>query len=429
GSVKLSFTVDGAVQGYDGLENTSELEIDTYNSGMENTNIEERTYGSEQSLYHVVADMAIGTGDPGSPGTRIGGRLRVGYDQMQIGYARVNRTTATGYPDLTDLEYYYGYESETGEYENTSAEVQFGLFRDAWFFSQIVLGAGGGRQELAVSDDDKSIRDEDYDGNGTGIGGDSTPSYIVDDDEFDAYRSYDGFYLFCWFGLKWSDRVRSTHRVIWGQSNGTGNGTFQRDYSSTELSTNGQYTAVTYDLDGNTSRFETDNSIGYVNAIGDDLEVALGVRAQIIYEDFEEDGDGTGYLTIADGAASNTFETPYLQRATHKREYWLLSLPVGVEWSFHRHLAWRFGAQVRATRLDNGGEIHRDIGLLDDLDLGDSVPYPDINQRISYETSLYLNMGFGFTFWDKLSIDLLSAAAVESFNAASVVSAQVKYYF
>ena len=80
-------------------------------------------------------------------------------------------------------------------------------------------------------------------------------------------------------------------------------------------------------------------------------------------------------------------------------------------------------------RLDNGGEIRRDIGLLDELDLNENALYPDIRQRISYETSLLFNMGFGFTFWDRLSIDLLSAASVESFNATTVVSAQVKYYF
>jgi hypothetical protein len=169
--------------------------------------------------------------------------------------------------------------------------------------------------------------------------------------------------------------------------------------------------------------------VGYINTIGDNLQVALGVHALIQYEEFEEDGDGTGFLSTTEGTSSSTYETPYSQRATHEREYWFLNLPIGVEWSFHHHMAWRFGTQVRATRLDNGGEIRRDIGLLDDPDLDENLSYRDIEQRITYGTSLYFSMGFGFTFWDRLSIDLLTAATTGSFNAAYIASAQVKYYF
>ena len=38
-------------------------------------------------------------------------------------------------------------------------------------------------------------------------------------------------------------------------------------------------------------------------------------------------------------------------------------------------------------------------------------------------------MGFGFSFRDRFAIDVLTATNTNSFNAATVASAQIKYYF
>ena len=153
------------------------------------------------------------------------------------------------------------------------------------------------------------------------------------------------------------------------------------------------------------------------------------MRAVFQYEELEEDGDGAASITATAGTSSNTLETPYHQRATYEREYWFLNLPIGLEWTFHRNVAWRFGSQIRATRLEQGGEIQKDLGDFGDPDIDDNVTYMDIDRQITYNTALYFNMGFGFTFWDRLSIDLLSTAASSSFNAANIVTAQVNYSF
>jgi hypothetical protein len=92
-------------------------------------------------------------------------------------------------------------------------------------------------------------------------------------------------------------------------------------------------------------------------------------------------------------------------------------------------MAWRFGSQVRATRLETSGEIKKALDNFEEPDLDETLSFVDLNQRITYGTALYFSMGFGFTFWDRLSIDLLTAATTDSFNAANVATAQVKYYF
>jgi hypothetical protein len=428
GSAKLSVAVDVAADGYDDLTNSDELRVVTY-TGADESYIDRYTYGNEHSLYHVVADAAIGTGGPESTSPRFGIRLRVEYNQTQHGRARVDQQLNTGYPASTEITYDYSYDRDRGEYEDTRAELSLGLFRNTGFVAQAVLGGGGERETLANNDFIRSIRDEDYDGNGRDFWGGLTPYYRVEDHEYDAFRSYDGFVLFGRLGLRWSDRVRSFHHVSWRESNGNGDVKTLQDRYYSEVQIEEQYSLVSYRLDGNNTRFSTDHSFGFINNIRDNLQIVLGVQVLIQYEEFEEDGDGKGSLSVTDGTTANGIETPYSQRATYKREYLLLNFPIGLEWSFHRHMAWRFGSQVRATRLDTSGEIKREFDQFEDPDFDENLLYLDINQRITYETSLYFSMGFEFTFWDRLSIDLLSAATTGSFNAANITTAQVKYHF
>lgn len=429
GSTKLSLSLDAAADGYDDLSSSDQFQVYTSSHGGSDFRATSSTYGREQNLYHFVADAAVGTGDPASEGTRAGVRVRVGYDQMQFGRVRVDDRVEARYPDINELINYYDYDRDRGDYERTSAQLSFGLYRNSGVFAQAVLGGVGQRETLTSESFMRTIDDDDYDDNGLGIYGDMTPYYSTYDRTYDAVRSYDCVILFGRMGLRWGDRIRSFHRLSWGHSNGDGNGFTKQDQYISEFEIFEQLTTLSYELDGNTKRFTTDHSIGYVNPIGDDLQIAFGVQARVEYQDFEEQGSGAGLLSISDGSSSESYDSPYSQIAARTREYWVLALPVGVDWNFYRGVAWRMGAQARTTRVEDCGEIRRKIDFIEIAAPGENPSFRNIAQEITYETSLYISMGFGFAYRNKLTIDILTATTTSSFNAATVATVQVKYYF
>jgi len=416
-----------AVDGSESLSNSDRLNVYNY-TGDDRTQLSGDASGWEEKLYHAVADMALGTGDPESSANRLGVRVRAGYDRLKRGNTGVDHNFYSTFP-LDEVELEYRYNNLQGEFERIGAELSFGLSRNDGWLAQAVIGGGGIRETLVNTDHNRSMRDEDYDGNGLGRQGDTTPRYSRTDVDYDANRSYDNVFVFGRLGLNWGERVRSFHRLTWGESTGNGDGDLIRDYYSSELIVSRQYNTVTYGLDGNSKNFATDHVVAFADNVLENLMVAFGLRAQVVYTEFREDGVGDGYFYSSEDVTVVEFATPYNQRATYTQESWLLSIPFAFEWNLHRNVSWRFGVDFRATRLDTNGELFRDLDIDPAPEFDDLLPFKEIDRRIDYDTRTYLSMGLTFSFQDRLALDVLTAVSSSAFNAANVASALLKFSF
>jgi hypothetical protein len=428
GATTISIAVEAAVSGYDDGRRSDDFRIYNY-SGNDRVTGETSARGDERNVYHFVADVGLGTGNASSEGTRWGTRLRAAYTRTKQGEMQVTNYYHTGFPNTDEVEYEYGYSQNQGEFERTDAQLSAGLFRNDGFVSQAVIGAGAGRDRLVSVAYARTVYDEDFDGNGRDGDGYTAPYYTRTDRDYDADRTYDQYEVFARLGFRWGDRVRSFHTVSWQESDGDGAGDYLRDFYYSDSGISKQINTVSLVTDGSNRSFQTDNSVGFSEQLLDNLLFAFGLRARIEYTEFQEDGAGTGTFQSTEGTAVIDLEAPYDQFAGYEREYWLLSLPAGLEWSFHRNVAWRFGVDFRATRLDVVSELSRDIELPAGEDLDDLLPFEDKDQRIEYATSTYLSMGFTFGFRDRLSLEILTAVSASGFNAAHVGHALLGFHF
>jgi hypothetical protein len=166
-----------------------------------------------------------------------------------------------------------------------------------------------------------------------------------------------------------------------------------------------------------------------VDEIMENVLVALAARVRFSYTDFEEDGAGDGHFGSSEYADSFYYSSPYTQRAMYTDEYWLLSLPFAFEWNINQYVAWRFGADFRAKRLEQDGELWRDIVLAQEEGFDDILPFKEVDHSIEYDTRTYLSMGLTFSFRDRLALDVLTAVSAGGFNAANVTTAWLKFCF
>jgi hypothetical protein len=430
GSATLSLALEMTANGYDDVSRNDEFRIDSYTNGDERVRTYSQPRGSEQSLYHVVADAALGTGKPDSPGSRLGVRFRFTWDQWERGSSYVYATYYSILPALEEVEMDYDYTGRQGEFETTGGELSVGLFRGGGFVAQAVLGAGGKRETLVSTELARRIYDDDYDGNGRENDGTQFPDYRLEEGNYQADRTYDGVSAFGRLGLRWGARVRSFHRVSWERNTGDGPVSYIREYYYRQLEINTAQNTIVYSVDGDADRFVTDHSVAFSDRFGDDVLVALGVRAAIVYERFDETGTGTiAYNASQGGTEIADFGAPYRQDATYERDYWLLILPAALEWSFHPSMALRFGMDFRATRVKVSGDLAQNVDLSADETFEEFLPFQEIDTRIDYATGTYLNMGFSFNFHDRLVLDLLSAVSARSFNLADVSTASLRFNF
>jgi len=188
GSATLSLALEAAVKGYDDVTRSDEFRIDTY-SGDERTRTYSRPRGYQQDLYHVVADVALGTGTPGSQGNRLGARLRFAWERWERGNTSGETSFYSVLPALEEVEMSYGYAGEQGEFETVGGELSFGLFRGSGFVAQAVLGAGGKREKLVNVEYTREVYDEDYDGNGRDNDGGQFPRFSRVTRDYDANRT------------------------------------------------------------------------------------------------------------------------------------------------------------------------------------------------------------------------------------------------
>lgn len=428
GSATLSLALEAAVEGYDNVSRRDEFTIDNY-SGGERVSTYSRPQGSQQSLYYAVADAALGTGNSESPGTRLGVRLRFTWERWKRGDVRGDTRFYSVLPELEEVELHYTYFAEQGEFETAGGELSVGLFRGTGFVAQAVLGAGGKRETLVNSEHTHNVDDDDYDRNGRDNDGGQFPRFRQSSSDYDANRAYDGLSAFGRLGLRWGVRFRSFHRASWERDTGDGAANYARDYYFSDTEINASQNTTAYSVDGEADRFVTDHSFGFSDRFGDDVLFAMGARVAYVYERFEEAGTGESTYDYSDGTETVEFGAPYRQDATYEREYWQLSLPAALEWEFHRSMAWRFGLDFRAKRVEASGELEQDVELPVGETLDEVLPFQDLEGRLAYATDVYLSMGFSFDFRDRVALDILTAVTTTSFNAANVSSAFLKLSF
>jgi hypothetical protein len=428
GSATLSLALEAAVNGYDNVTRRDEFNTYSYGGG-DQTRTVSRPYGSQRNLYHVVADVALGTGTSESTGTRLGARIRFAWERWKRGEVRGETRFYSILPALEEIEMDYSYNAEQGEFETAGGELSVGLFRGSGFVAQAVLGAGGKRETLLNTEYDIGINDEDYDGNGRNNGGSQFPRFSRTKWDYDASRTYDGVSAFGRLGLRWGARVRSFHEVSWERNTGDGAVSYGREFyfSDTDVITRQNTTA--FPVDGEADGFVTNHSFGFSGRFGDDVLVAVGARVQYVYERFEEIGTGTGTYNSTEDSVVIDFAAPYRQEATYEKEYWLVSLPAAIEWEFHRSMAWRFGMELRATRLDENGVLVKNVELPAGETFDEVLPFQELDSRVDYATATLLSMGFSFDFHDRVVLDILTAVSASSLNAASVSTAFLKFNF
>lgn len=426
-SWKMSLSGEVAVNGYNDLSESEEVQLASAPS-LDELLARDGIRANDRSLYHGVIDLAVGTGSVESQKRRYGFRGTVAYDRSTTADVDTDASVRSEVDGGENQSLYYRYSREKGEFERVSGAVSFGAFKSNTWFSQFVVGFGAGRETAAIDNFFMQEEDDDYDGNGVGMGGDSTPEYSLVRNGFASDRTYDSGRLFARLGLRWGERVRSFHRLTYYRLNGDGTAGLTGLDREFETSNESIEQRIDYAVDGETTGYVFVNAIGFADRLSDNFLFACAAEAVIRRDNYDENGDGNGTLDIDENGTSTQYESPYTQIMAYQYDHWRLSLPVSFEWTINEYVAWRFGIDFRATRTEKDARVSRDIDVLDVPELG-FLPVEDGLDRVDYDTNVYFASGVTLSYKNRLGLELLSGPAPSGLDVVYVNSAALYFRF
>jgi hypothetical protein len=173
--------------------------------------------------------------------------------------------------------------------------------------------------------------------------------------------------------------------------------------------------AAEYVYDGATDGIRFESTIGYSNNVFENILFAFAVFGAYSRSEWEEPALGDARLDLYDGSygIDTTFTAPYEQNHDRTIESYRLSIPMGLEWAFHKYGKLRIGVTLTASHIEDDRTSERGaVELTDDVEFLSSVFNSrelDVESSVDavYLTGLEINVN------DRLVVDLYSRYTYE----------------
>ena len=426
----VGVSVFGSVKGRIGVALGSEIGLSASEHWTENpyvwdqgtsVHIEERGYGGRSDLQHYVVDLAVAPlKDHGTMGIRFKGA----YDRIDDVNLRVERDFGWRLADPGNP--FESYKSDHGDrcYEKLALSMSAGFFRGDALLRDAVIGASYIDETATERINYLSFLDEDPDGNGV-----PHPDY-----SYDSYygattvasdRCYTGFGGFLRAHLGWTEHVRSVLSTSWSRSSGDGGSAVRDEYENSTSSTEED---LAYDNDGTVDRIQAECSVGYHEMLFDDVLVAFAAHGYFARTTFDEDGGGE--LSVYRSAIGVPYTSPYRQRHDDVGDLYRLSIPIGVEWSFHKYAKLRVGAALFAVRTKTARMLTNNAEEIfgSDVDTG-GFGFDERYENHDSSVDARFNNGLEININGRFILDLAGSVSTYSMELANFYYLSARFVF
>jgi hypothetical protein len=376
-------------------------------------------HGRVTDNQHCLLDLTLAPAGRDNP---FGARLTLLYDSAESGEGNYRQTTEWDTGDLERIYYDHDGDLQQTQYEKLSVGVSLGLFRPDGFVRDVVIRG--------------NVNAETFDVDSRDMGGDRIDEgdYTISSDyRKDAYlsgREYNGYAAGARVQLGWSERVRSTHALDWSHMSGDGDASFQFDEESFNGSTYGSNTQSQFRYDGSSDGIRFESTIGYFNNLFDNVLFAFALFGSYSRSEFDEDGVGEAGLRWYDDGigVDTTFSSPYQQNHNATFENVRLSVPMAVEWAFHKYAKLRLGVTLTASRIVDDHVSTQEASKLGvEFDRLTPTNFDSALDMRSGVDAVYLS-GFEINLKDRFVVDLYSYYT-SSINFADYGYISVRYKF
>ncbi|UCG51944.1 MAG: hypothetical protein JSW58_17565 [Candidatus Latescibacterota bacterium] len=399
---------------------TGDVELEDWGAGLRRR---EANRGDATEIHHYVLDITLGSSsDTGGRGVR----LRADYDRFD--FTEGERTDDLIYTGDTapEIERRLRSRVNTREYERATLEIAGGVHRPGTLLREIIVGAGLARDRLVARYGWTGIDDEDVDGNGLDPQG-GLASYVYEHKSYESDREYWVYDVFARMHLEWTEHVRTKHILGFTRSDGDGGAGFVTDDEWYGTAETFRRTDGSYSYDGMTQDIWAETAIGFSTRPVENVLIALAVQGLYRRMDFEEAGPGDASLTSNGGG---TDESAYAQWHDRKDETFEVSLPVAMEWSFHKYAKLRIGIGLFVDRQEYDYLFTRGAAALEAFsEIPSFVPLARQDRDVETDTEITYSNGLEININERFVLDLQGGGTYSSVNLASFGFISARYRF
>lgn len=377
------------------------------------------SHGRLTDVRHYLLDLALATTDRDN---RLGARLTAAYDSGDFVHGDYWQTTEWDLSISDRINRRFDGDYLQNELKKLSLNLELGLFRPGGLVRDVVINAGLTWQEL--DSDSRDFRGDSWE----------SPDYIVsssfDETAYLSGREYNGYGAGARAHFGWSERVRSTHAFTWSHSSGDGNGESHYDDENHGSTSSISSLRASYGYDGSTDAFLFESTIGYFNNLFDNVLFAFALFGAYSQSDLDEkaEGEAAFYLYDSSLGLDSTFASPYRQNHRRTLEGVRISVPMAVEWEFHKYAKLRIGVTITASRTEDDRVSDRNAAALnDEFDiLGGVFDARELRMNSGVD-AVFLN-GLEININDRFVVDLYSRYT-SSITITEYGYASVRYKF
>lgn len=407
----------------DNMDSNSSTTLRDYYSG-DYINTQYMESANRNAIDHFLCDGAIA----GSVGKGfIGVRLKGSYDRKSSAgaFSRTDNKASIETIGESSTDYDYSYSSNV--YERTAFAVSGGIYKTESVLKDLVLTFEGVKHVFPGSISNINYENSDTDGNGRGFYG-GTPTLNRDKISFDSHRDYLQVGFFMRAHLNLPKELKSVNEIAWLSAGGDGAAEFHNGYFHLDSPYDQFFDEhIGYDYDGSFTKLYIGTTLGRSQNIGEDLLFIWGLKAAYMRWDFDEKGMGDISLVYSDEyfPDSVNLATLYAKRNTDFEESISLIIPAGLEWNIKDTVLFRIGAQFVAVHSKTDRAYTQEISeIISPVSI--STFQEEVDDHLSYISSVQFTNGFEVKFTDKLVLDLYTASSI---NLASYGYLSLQYRF
>lgn len=414
GGMRAVFTAAGyASTGEDYVEDD---ELRSSSAGA--LNLDENARGTRRETSSIRVEAALSTAD--SADTRsFGMRLQLAKHSLEDEHVDSHNLWYFQSPDEVAIDARFS--RDAYQFDQVEAILTLGMYRPGTMMRGIMVAGGYVRRDYDNLSLQTRSEDNDFDGNGVGMGGSIYQFYKRT--EQSGERDYDGPVLRGRFHLDLTDEVVFVVGGSWEYTTGSGPAGYA--YNSVLNDAAGGSTAVVYtpyDYDGTDTRYGVYGTLAYRTRLNPDVLLGLGVNLAFARDDFSEDGTGVMQVELT-GSAPASEQVDYVQTVWRAEDDTYLRLPAGLEWLPIEPLALRLGLELQGHRY-SGTEVSRRTPDTSSLPPDYQRSAEDRRGFSGHSTRILINTGVGVSLAERLFVDLLyqseSQVSLTYFSYASL---------
>jgi len=393
-------------------------ESDYLRTSYDDLQLRDSARGGRQELTSFRVEGGLSTGDSAEDNS-LG--LRVVLSRATSDVGRVESGSTIYFEPVSETAISSSYSKSGTDFVQVDAVITGGIFRPGAMVREFMITAGYSTREFDIENTRTSSWDNDFDGNGVGMGGSPEQDYIRT--QLTAERVYDGPVVRSRLHMDLTDQVVFTAGGFYEYRTGSGSASHTHYDIDNEVSWRRSVTIQTpYEYDGTDSRYGLNATFGYREELMPSVLLALGATLEFRRNNFSENGVGTMSVDVVD-ATPVSGQVDYTQKAWRIDDAMYLRLPVGVEWVPIKPLAVRIGMELVGYRTEETKVFRRapDTSML-------PSGYQYANEfrygRTSDDANAYFSTGLGASLAERLFLDLFyrsgSTVSLTSFGYMSL---------